>query len=447
MADEILTVRVDSSSVGVARRDLAGLNTVLGQSERLLRNVTSVGKQMSKEVTTLQRNTKALRGELEDTTGIFVEQAQAMRQTSALARGVEQFATDARKGVTAAFDAYAKSVEAGKSPGSLLFGAFRDVAKKGYERYEAGQPVMDAKITDISEENLRGIIRLGLGGVSGVVADLIREVVKSPDTVEGEGAAVNRVLQPKGPTFLARTATSAGDALVEYSNSMGDAAKQTEEAFTKAFSGAEEALYQFVTTGEANFSSFVSSLLSDLGKIALHQAVLGPLAGALGGIFQGWGAPAAVGELSSLSVSSSFIPGGVLTNKFARGGYTGDHPRDRIAGIVHGQEYVLNADATQRIGRTQLDALNAGGPLAMSGDARVSGMTGSPALQMLTGTGSSIQVAVQIHGAGQVQSTAPEGYEQFAQDIGHYIDQRFNQLEARSQRQGGMAWRQRNGWN
>lgn len=48
---------------------------------------------------------------------------------------------------------------------------------------------------------------------------------------------------------------------------------------------------------------------------------------------------------------------------FATGGYTGNMGRADIAGVVHGQEYVLNAAATKRIGVDTLNALNSGGSL------------------------------------------------------------------------------------
>ncbi|MDC4425380.1 hypothetical protein NQ663_12435 [Acinetobacter baumannii] len=52
---------------------------------------------------------------------------------------------------------------------------------------------------------------------------------------------------------------------------------------------------------------------------------------------------------------------------FATGGYTGNMGRADIAGVVHGQEYVLNAAATKRIGVDTLNALNSGGSLGDGG--------------------------------------------------------------------------------
>ncbi|MDQ2084801.1 hypothetical protein RA307_31870, partial [Xanthobacteraceae bacterium Astr-EGSB] len=42
---------------------------------------------------------------------------------------------------------------------------------------------------------------------------------------------------------------------------------------------------------------------------------------------------------------------------FARGGYTGDRGRQAVSGVVHGQEFVVNAQATARH-RPLLEALN-----------------------------------------------------------------------------------------
>lgn len=48
---------------------------------------------------------------------------------------------------------------------------------------------------------------------------------------------------------------------------------------------------------------------------------------------------------------------------FKTGGYTGNLGTSQIAGVVHGQEYVLNAKATKRIGVDNLNKLNSGSGL------------------------------------------------------------------------------------
>ncbi|MDV8150448.1 tape measure protein [Acinetobacter pittii] len=52
---------------------------------------------------------------------------------------------------------------------------------------------------------------------------------------------------------------------------------------------------------------------------------------------------------------------------FSSGGYTGDMGRGDVAGVVHGQEYVLNAAATKRVGVDTLNAINSGQSFGSSG--------------------------------------------------------------------------------
>lgn len=48
---------------------------------------------------------------------------------------------------------------------------------------------------------------------------------------------------------------------------------------------------------------------------------------------------------------------------YKTGGYTGNYGVNQFAGVVHGQEYVLNAETTSRIGVQNLDKINSGGEL------------------------------------------------------------------------------------
>ena len=58
-------------------------------------------------------------------------------------------------------------------------------------------------------------------------------------------------------------------------------------------------------------------------------------------------------------------------NGFSKGGYTGNTGRSNVAGVVHGQEYVLNADATKRIGVDNLNRLNSGQSLGNGGNVAI----------------------------------------------------------------------------
>ncbi|MBD9476503.1 phage tail tape measure protein [Achromobacter sp. ACM01] len=198
--------------------------------------------------------------------------------------------------------------------------------------------------------------------------------------------------------------------LNDYVYEASNVAAATRSAFTDAFKGAEDALVTFVTTGKLNFSDLANSIIADLARIAIRQSITGPLASALGSALSGWmgggGAPTA-GQVAG---ATQGVNAG-LPLSLSSGGYTGDKPRDQATGIVHGQEYVLNADTTARLGRGTLDALNAGGPLPMS-DAREGSIT-----PVTTGTASQSGDAPRI---------------QF-----NLINQSGEQMEAQ---QGGSRW-------
>lgn len=71
---------------------------------------------------------------------------------------------------------------------------------------------------------------------------------------------------------------------------------------------------------------------------------------------------------------------------FMQGGYTGNMPRDEVAGAVHGREFVMDADATSRIGVANLEALRSGAADMQKGN---SAPTAAPASTSAAGAGPS----------------------------------------------------------
>jgi len=80
-------------------------------------------------------------------------------------------------------------------------------------------------------------------------------------------------------------------ALRDYADQAMDAASAAEQVTTQAFSGMEDALVGFVTTGKLDFASLVDAMIGDLARLSIRMAVLGPLAqalsGGLGGLVSG----------------------------------------------------------------------------------------------------------------------------------------------------------------
>lgn len=118
----------------------------------------------------------------------------------------------------------------------------------------------------------------------------------------------------------------------------------------------------FATAG-ANALQSIADKALDMAANGIWDMIFGAVMGGLGGGFGTIG----VGGVGI--PSGGFIPGITGPRLFSSGGYTGDMPRGSVAGIVHGQEYVLNAAATRNIGRGNLDAMNAGRGLPANNNA------------------------------------------------------------------------------
>ena len=104
---------------------------------------------------------------------------------------------------------------------------------------------------------------------------------------------------------------------------------------------------------------------------------------------------------------------------FSDGGYTGNMGRGDVAGVVHGQEYVLNAAATKRVGVDTLNAINSGGSLE-----RVTSSNAQPV---------TIQVYVNDSGVN-TNGANTQDQKQLGQMIGNAVRTIIRQ----EQRQGGL---------
>lgn len=102
---------------------------------------------------------------------------------------------------------------------------------------------------------------------------------------------------------------------------------------------------------------------------------------------------------------------------FETGGYTGSGGRKDVAGVVHGQEYVLNAAATKRVGVGTLDAINSGKGLG-GGDVVNAPIT--------------VHVSVQSNGDSSVDSQGQ------SKQLGQMIGNAVRTVIRQEQRQGGL---------
>ncbi len=128
--------------------------------------------------------------------------------------------------------------------------------------------------------------------------------------------------------------------------------RQLNQFTAQALDGTTNALADVVTGSKSAaeaFSNLTKSILNDLAKIAIRQTITGPLASALGGVFQVGGGSSAAGP-------------GPIFSPFAEGGPVrgaGTASSDSILARLSNGEFVVNADAASQWGPV-LDAMNSG---------------------------------------------------------------------------------------
>lgn len=112
-------------------------------------------------------------------------------------------------------------------------------------------------------------------GMSDASKEKLREVTEE---LKAQSAAMIELEYSTKRTFE----YGAKEAFKNYIEEAGNMAKQTNDVFTKAFKGIEDALTNFVTTGKLNFKDLANSIIQDLIRIAIRTAVMKPILGSIG---------------------------------------------------------------------------------------------------------------------------------------------------------------------
>jgi hypothetical protein len=272
---------------------------------------------------------------------------------------------------TAAADAFRAAMDTTYIDAPDLFGGMAEAARgrvagfgeaAGMLSEAAARPMtawdaLKAAITDAGAEGADALN--GAAAAAGALSDGFEDAGRSAG---GAGGAAKAAAE-EAATGWAQVTKS----LADYAKGAMDWGKGLGETLTSAFSSAESAFRQFVTTGKFDFKSLVSSILADLATLAFKNAVLGPLASALSGVFGGGifggGAAAAANPMVNASIwhAGGMVGAGapmraVPVTAFAdaprmhSGGWAGLKP-DEVPSILQRGERVLNRREAAGYGR------------------------------------------------------------------------------------------------
>jgi lambda family phage tail tape measure protein len=194
--------------------------------------------------------------------------------------------------------------------GATAFNSQRSAAldKANRQQYMTPQEKTDADAREAIEIKYQTLIdsevqklkdaKATTDDVSKAVADLNQ---KKQDALDQEQAAMQQRLKLQSDWQV-----GAQLAFKKYQESAANTAAQTEQLFTSAFSNMENALVTFTTTGKFNFSSFATSIITDLIRMEIRAEetkVLGYLGQMFG--FGSTGGGAAIGGVNGSAGAAS----------------------------------------------------------------------------------------------------------------------------------------------
>ncbi|WP_265494604.1 phage tail tape measure protein [Providencia heimbachae] len=122
-------------------------------------------------------------------------------------------------------------------------------------------------------------------------------------------------------------------------------------------------------TGSKSFSeslqdisaSLAQSIIQDLVRIAMQALITNALTGLMGGLAGGAATSGAAAGASSSASGAGAMGMPTSWKGYSRGGYTGNKGINEISGVVHGQEYVFDAETTKSIGVENLESIRKNG--------------------------------------------------------------------------------------
>ncbi|WP_241169411.1 phage tail tape measure protein [Serratia marcescens] len=210
----------------------------------------------------------------------------------------------------------------------------------------------------------------------------------------------------------------ASSAWSNYKDQASDAAGMTKSLFTSAFSGMENALTSFVTTGKAGFREFTTAILSDLAKIALRMAMSQGLQSLFGTMGGGGNNPGQVPMFANAK-------GGVYSSP-SLSAYSGQ--------VVNQPTFFAFAKGAGVMGEAGAEGIL---PLKRGPDGRL-GVSMYGAQQQAP---SSPNVYITIEGGGNINTQADPGWEEFGKQMGSIAAQKSQEVINRNLKPGQPIWK------
>lgn len=287
------------------------------------------------------------------------------------------------------------------------------------QAYEDGMITLDnykQRIMQLGLEAINLKIQLGNGDMNDMVTAGLGSILSD---YEGLAVGLTNTFGDFFTSFTDGFANSVGQAIVG-ANSLGDALNQVaRQALAGVISSLVKLGIQYV----------VNAALGETVAAAALAATTASSVTAAGIVGGAWAGPAALVSLASFGANAGPAAAGVAAVAglakatalssmlgFEEGGYTGNIGRKAVAGVVHGNEFVMNAEATQRIGVGNLQAMQDGASAVAANSSNVGSAN--------VGNGAQPQFIFQNYGTPKTASVEQTGDNQWRvmmQDIAEEV--------------------------
>lgn len=237
--------------------------------------------------------------------------------------------------------------------------------------------------------NLR--IKLGEGSFNDVLTSSLGNMVSQYENV---AASLTNTFGDFFTSFTDGFADSIGQAIVK-SEDLGEALHNVaNQAIAGLISSLVKLGVQYVVNAALGQSvgaaAMATQTAASVAAATTTAAAWAPAAAMVSlASFGANSAPAMVGIASTAALSQGIAMAGLAG--FETGGFTGNVGKKQVAGVVHGQEFVVNAEATRR-NRPMLEAINSG--------AKATSMNKSSSSSATNGA-ASINISIENHGTSK----------------------------------------------
>lgn len=223
------------------------------------------------------------------------------------------------------------------------------------------------------------------------LADTITESVLNSLIEMGIQYGVNAALEAAGIATVsaAKIAATSAETAVDIASTTSVATAETAAAGTVAAAK----IAAITATTAASTVATTTTTATQTAAAATTAAAWTPAA--IVSSIGSFGTAAAIG-LAAVVAALAFTGG------FRKGGYTGGGGVDDVAGVVHGQEYVFDAEATKRIGVANLEAIRAGRTTANSGGVAFAEVSGATSTERYNGRRDGVSVTQNITTQGRI---------------------------------------------